>query len=102
VFHAQPGRVVRPGGGVAGGVVGAVVRGVIARAQFPAAVVECVRGVERWPGGPRQLAAGVCAARAAGGTGRYLVVAVDSTPYPRPYAHTAPDRTQVYRTQVHA
>lgn len=26
----------------------------------------------------------------------YLVVAVDSTPYPRPYAHTAPDRTLVH------
>jgi hypothetical protein len=29
-------------------------------------------------------------------TGRYLVVAVDSTPYPRPYAPTAPDRTLVH------
>ena len=26
-------------------------------------------------------------------TDGYLVVAVDSTPYPRPYAHTSPDRT---------
>lgn len=29
-------------------------------------------------------------------TDGYLVVAVDSTPYPRPYAHTSPDRTQVH------
>jgi DDE superfamily endonuclease len=29
-------------------------------------------------------------------TGGYLVVAVDSTPYPRPYAHTAADRTLVH------
>ena len=26
----------------------------------------------------------------------YVVVAVDSTPYPRPYAHTSPDRTLVH------
>jgi DDE superfamily endonuclease len=29
-------------------------------------------------------------------TDGYLVVAVDSTPYPRPYAHTSPDRTLVH------